>query len=238
MLLLGAYKHRIGRFEYANGGTLFLDEIGDIPLSVQVKLLRVLESMQIERVGENRPISVNVRIITATNKNLREYIVQNKFREDLYFRINVIPIDLPPLRERMEDIPILLKTFVYRLQRLTGKRISGLTKEAIKRVMSYNWPGNIRELKSAIEYSFVLQEKGLIGVEHLPNYLNTEENADVTFQAAGDDPNISEKSALIKALKQSLGNRSQAAKILGISRGTVWNRMRKYDIDMKKVLLS
>lgn len=132
-----SYRHRIGRFEYANGGTLFLDEIGDIPLSVQVKLLRVLESMQIERVGENRPISVDVRIIAATNKNLRELMTGGKFREDLFFRINVIPIDLPPLRDRVEDIPILIDTFVYRLQRLTGKRIKGLSKEAIKRIMSY-----------------------------------------------------------------------------------------------------
>jgi len=234
----GAFRHRIGRFEFATGGTLFLDEIGDIPLPVQVKLLRVLESMQIERVGENRPIPVNVRIISATNKNLKNLIANERFREDLLFRINVIPIDLPPLRDRMEDIPTLLNTFVYRLQRLTGKRIQGLSKEAIKRIMSYHWPGNVRELKSALEYSFVLQENGLIGVEDLPNYLYTEKKTEQTLQAIEAEPNVSEKAALVKALKQSLGNKSQAAQILGVSRGTVWNRMRKYGIDLKKVLLS
>ncbi len=234
----GAYQHRIGRFEYANGGTLFLDEIGDIPLSVQVKLLRVLESMQIERVGENRPLSVDVRIMAATNKNLKNLINDGKFREDLFFRINVIPIDLPPLRDRMEDIPMLLDSFVYRLQRLTGKKIKGLSKEGIERIMSYHWPGNVRELKSALEYAFVLKENGLIGVEDLPNYLAAEKEADQTLQTSVAESNLSEKAALIQALRQSLGNRSRAAEILGISRGTVWNRMRKYGIDMKKVLLS
>lgn len=234
----GAIRHRIGRFEYADGGTLFLDEIGDIPVSVQIKLLRVLESMEIERVGENRPIPVNVRIISATNKNIKNLIAGEKFREDLFFRINVFPIDLPPLRDRMEDIPILLNTFIYRLQRMTGKRIQGLSRAAVKRIMSYHWPGNVRELKSALEYAFVQQENGLIGVEDLPNYLNTEKEAGRMHQVTESIPDISEKAALMKALRQSLGNRSQAAKILGVSRGTVWNRMRKYGIDLKTVLLS
>ena len=234
----GAYKHRIGRFEYANGGTLFLDEIGDIPISVQVKLLRALESMQIERVGENRPISVNVRIISATNKNIQKLIADEKFREDFFFRINVIPMVLPPLRDRKEDIPILLSAFIYRLQRETGKKIKGLSKEAINRIMSYYWPGNVRELKSALEYSFIQQENGLIGVDDLPNYLITEKESETNHRAILNDPNLPEKAALINALKQSLGNKTKAAKILGISRGTVWNRMRKYNIDMQKVLLS
>jgi PAS domain S-box-containing protein len=232
----GACQHRIGRFEYANGGTLLLDEIGDIPLSVQVKLLSVLESMRIERVGENRPIPVNVRLISTTNKNLMQLIANGGFRQDLFFRINVIPIDLPPLRDRLDDIPILLNAFLYRLQRLTGKRIQGLSKKAIKRIMSYHWPGNVRELKSALEYALVLKENGLIDAEDLPNYLKEIKQGDETYQPVEKTQVNPEKTALIQALKQTLGNKSQAARILNVSRSTVWNRMHRYGIDMKKVL--
>ena len=230
----GAYRHRMGRFEYANGGHLFLDEIGDLPLSVQVKLLRVLESKQIERVGDQRPIPVDVRILSATNKNLKDLITSKKFREDLFFRINVIPIDLPPLRNRMEDVPLLIKAFIYRLQSLTGKKIKGLSNEAMKLFMTYQWPGNVRELKSALEYAFVIMEEGLIDIGDLPKNLVEDERPDFV----SDPVEMSEKEELILALKQALGNRSQAARILGISRGTVWNRMRKYRIDMKKIMFS
>ena len=232
----GAYRHRQGRFEAAHHGDIFLDEIGDVPLSIQVKLLRVLETKQFERLGDHRSISVDVRIITATNKNLEELIARKEFREDFFFRINVIPIHRPPLRQRLEDIPLLVNTFVTRLRSRTGKEITGLTPAAMERLMTYNWPGNVRELKSVLEYAFVIGEDGLIEPDHLPPKLavNKQGNEAHSFLPAREDH--AEKTALIDALKQSKGNQSQAARILGVSRGTVWNRMKKYSIDLKKVM--
>ena len=227
----GAYRHRIGRFEAAHGGDLFLDEIADIPMSTQVKLLRVLETKQFERVGDHRPVSVDVRIITATNKDLTEMINLKNFREDLFFRINVIPIHLPPLRERPEDIPLLVNAFIRSLRTKTGKQITGLTPEAMERFMGYGWPGNVRELKSALEYAFVIGEQGAIGLPHLPYQI-----ASLQRQAAAGDS--AEKVALINALKRANGNQSQAARILGVNRVTVWNRMKKYGVDVKRVMSS
>jgi PAS domain S-box-containing protein len=228
----GAYRHRIGRFEAAHEGDLFLDEIADIPLATQVKLLRVLETKQFERVGDHRPISVDVRIITATNKDLQEMIESKRFREDLFFRINVIPIHLPPLRERLEDVPLLVNAFMERLRERTGKGIIGLSSEALDRFMSYSWPGNVRELKSALEYAFVIAEKGPIGLEQLPHPL-----AAARVRPSSRYNESEEKVALIEALRKSNGNQSEAARILGINRVTVWNRMRKHGIDLRKVLM-
>jgi len=233
----GAYRHRQGRFEAANGGDFFLDEIGDLPVSIQIKLLRVLETKQFEQVGDHRPISVDVRIITATNKNLEALIAQERFREDFYFRINVIPVYLPPLRDRMEDVPLLINTFMSRLRKRTGKAITGLTHAAMDRVMAYHWPGNVRELKSALDYAFVLAEKGLIEPDHLPPLTEKKDERD-TVPGRADARNLAEKEALIRALRQSNGNQSQAARILGVNRVTVWNRMRKYGIDLKKVMVA
>jgi PAS domain S-box-containing protein len=234
----GAYRHRMGRFEYADGGNLFLDEIGDLPHSVQVKLLRVLESKKIERVGDQEPIGVDVRIISATNKNLKELIEKGKFREDLFYRINVIPINLPPLRERMDDVPLLVKSFVEQMQMLTKKEITGLTAEAMHLLMTYRWPGNVRELKAALEYAFVIKDSGLIGPPDLPGYVHENADVDICHALPNSGIECEEKTALIEALKKSMGNKSQAARILGISRGTVWNRMRKYGINPKKILFS
>ena len=228
----GAYRHRMGRFEAAHEGDLFLDEIADIPLATQVKLLRVLETKQFERVGDHRPISVDVRIITATNKDLQDLIDSKRFREDLFFRINVIPIHLPPLRERQEDVPLLVNAFVERLRKRTGKRITGLSPGAMDRFMSYSWPGNVRELKSTLEYAFVIGEKGIIDLDQLPHPLVSEASR---HPAKPKEPE--EKTALIEALRQSNGNQSMAARILGVNRVTVWNRMRKHGIDLRKVLL-
>ena len=249
----GAYRHRQGRFEAANGGDIFLDEIGDVPLSIQVKLLRVLETKQFEHVGDDRPISVDVRIITATNKDLEELIAQKRFRDDLYFRINVFPIHLPPLRNRSEDIPLLVNTFIRRMRSKTGKKISRLTPAAMERFMEYHWPGNVRELKSALEFAFVIADEGVIDLDQLPpkiaqsqrlytdSFRNdrhdtiTNSSGQIsTFTAGVSEPK--EKMALIEALRKSNGNQSQAARLLGINRVTVWNRMKKYGIDLKKVL--
>jgi transcriptional regulator with PAS, ATPase and Fis domain len=173
-----------------------------------------------------------VRIISATNKNLLAMIAQKQFREDLFFRINVIPIYLPPLRERKEDIPLLVSTFIQRLQRVTGKHIIGLTPNALRLFMDYSWPGNVRELKSALEYAFVVAETGKLDVEHLPPQFSP------GFGAAGRPATTDsspEKRALVEALRRTNGNQTQAARLLGINRVTVWNRIRKHGIDLKKV---
>jgi PAS domain S-box-containing protein len=249
----GAYRHRIGRFEAANGGDIFLDEIGDIPLSVQVKLLRVLESKQFERVGDNAPINVDVRIISATNKNLEELIAQKRFREDLYFRINAIAIHLPPLRERAQDIPLLVSSFIRKHQKNSGKRITGLTRSAMELFIAYPWPGNVRELKSVLDYAFILAEEGMISTDHLPPHMmdrpanfasvpvpaEVPEKPDVPrqmtyFKDVKEDP--VQKRELIDALRRTNGNQSQAARLLGINRVTVWNRMKKYGIDLTRVM--
>jgi PAS domain S-box-containing protein len=232
----GAYRHRLGRFEAAHRGDIFLDEIGDIPLSIQVKLLRVLETKQFERVGDHRSLSVDVRIIAATNKDLEELIFQKGFREDLFFRINVIPIHLPPLRARLEDIPLLVNSFINRLRKRTTKPITGLTSQAMACFMAYQWPGNVRELKSALEYAFVIAEGGLIDLDQLPPKITNQKGQERELSISSPQVDHPEKEALIQALRQSGGNQSQAARILGVNRVTVWNRMKKYGIDLKRVL--
>lgn len=231
----GAFRHRQGRFEAAHGGDIFLDEIGDLPMSVQVKLLRVLETKTFERVGDNRQLCVDVRIITATNKFLPELISRGRFREDLFYRINVIPVHLPSLRERKEDIPLLAEHFIHRLRIKSEKNIKGLSPAALRMFMEYSWPGNVRELKSTLEYAFVLADHGHIESDHLPNYVAAPvpgEGKGLEAFSDGDD----QKTQLVRALRQAEGNKSEAARILGINRVTVLNRMRKFGIDMKMII--
>ncbi len=234
----GAFNSRIGRFEAANQGDIFLDEIGDIPVSLQTKLLRVLESGQFERVGDISPIRTDVRIITATNKNLENLIRQDRFRQDLFFRINVIPIHLPPLRERKQDIPLLVHTLIRRLNDKTGKAVQGLDNATMALFMDYPWPGNVRELKNAMEYAFVVTDQTTIARHHLPRPLAAGTPAQGHSEANEKErpANTDEKTALIEALKQTRGNQSQAARLLNISRVTVWNRMKKHGIDLNRVL--
>ena len=233
----GAYRNRAGRFEAADGGNIFLDEIGDLPLSTQVKLLRVLEEKIIERVGDGTPIPVNVRIVSATNRNLQELIDQNAFREDLFFRINVIPIHLPPLRERTEDIPLLAEAFFHRIGLKNRKPINGIGNDAMACLMAYPWPGNVRELKSAFEYAFVTCQETMIGPNHLP--------PGIFKHARTAKPQSGEKALnrhqikrieLIEALKKTRGNQSKAAELLGVTRVTVWNRMRRFGVQYKKTI--
>jgi two-component system, NtrC family, response regulator HydG len=207
-----------------------------VPLSIQVKLLRVLETKQFERVGDHQSLTVDVRIITATNKNLTELIAAKRFRDDLFYRINVIPIHLPPLRQRTTDIPLLVQRFLQRLRVRSGKPITGVTPQALDLLMAYPWPGNVRELKSALEYAFVVAEEGLIGEDHLPPHLCEPRHADPVSPVSFVKGDATEKSALVEALRQTGGNQSQAARILGVNRVTVWNRMKKYGIDLKKVM--
>jgi len=227
----GAVAGREGRFEAAQGGYIFLDEIGDIPLATQVKLLRVLEDRAIERVGDHRPIPVDVRIITATNKKLQDLVQAGTFREDFYYRVNVIPIHLPPLRDRMEDLPLLAETFFHRLKAKTGKNIQGISREAMNILYGHTWPGNIRELKSVFEYAFVVCSQSTIQPEHLlPSVVQprSREQTPVPFQPLTSWEK--KKQELIEVLNRTGGNRSEAARLLGISRTTIWNRMRRYGI--------
>jgi len=233
----GAYRDRKGRFETAHMGDLFLDEIGDIPLSIQIKLLRALETQKFEHVGDDRSISVDVRIITATNKNLIELISQNLFREDLYFRINVLPIHLPPLRDRKEDIPLLVETFMQRFSEKTKKNIRRVERGAMDALINYRWPGNVRELKSIIHYAFTIAESGPINSSHLPPQFIEKDLSTAVRPSALNVKEAREKHELIKTLTQTGGNQTRAAEILGVNRVTVWNRMRKYGIDIKRDLV-
>jgi PAS domain S-box-containing protein len=226
----GADRSRIGRFEAANGGSIFLDEIGDIPVSTQVKLLRVLEEKEIERVGDQTPIKVDVRIITATNKNLDDLIAQGRFREDLYFRINVFPLSIPPLKDRPEDIPIIIQHFLEQHNQQSAKKISGLTPEAAARLAVYTWPGNVRELRNAIEYALVLCPGGEINVLHLPQKIA----AEAICPPLPEAPPVRERDELIRVLREVDGNQSAAARMLGVSRVTVWKRMKKHRIDLTR----
>ncbi len=230
----GAYRNREGRFEAAQGGDIFLDEIGDLPISTQVKLLRVLEDKVIERVGDHRPISIDVRIISATNKDLRALVEKGLFREDLFFRINVIPVHLPALRERREDIPLLADAFRRRVKLKSGKPITGVSKETMEILMRYDWPGNVRELKSAFEYAFVTCQETLIQPLHLPINLTQGLPKRAVVEKPIPHSKEKKKQELIEALKSAQGNQSEAARRLGISRVTIWNRMKEFGLESKK----
>jgi PAS domain S-box-containing protein len=229
----GADRTRVGRFEAAHQGTIFLDEIGDIPPAIQVKLLRVLEDRKIERVGDNRSIPVDVRVITATHKNLDVLIEQGLFREDLYFRINVFPLYCPPLSERREDIPQISQSFIRRNVVNSGKKIIGLTPDALETLMDYAWPGNVRELRNAIEYAFVLCQSGGIGTQHLPHKI-VHGTLDPKETCTLDPGCAKDRDSLIQVLRKADGNQSKAAKMLGVSRVTIWKRMKKLGIDIKQ----
>jgi len=220
----GADRTRIGRFEAAHEGTIFLDEIGDIPLATQVKLLRVLEEKEIERVGDHKPISVDVRIISATNKDLDALIAQGIFREDLYFRINVFPLNCPSLCERVEDIPVIVQNFKG------GKQIAGLTPEAMEALLSYSWPGNVRELRNTVEYAFVLCSGKWIGREHLPPKITANGKRHAVNHHQSSASWEEERIKLIDTLRQVGGNQSEAARMMGVSRVTIWKRIKKYGI--------
>ena len=232
----GADRTRIGRFEAAHEGTIFLDEIGDIPLSTQVKLLRVLEEKEIERVGDHKPISVNVRIISATNKNLDTLINQGLFREDLFFRINVFPLSCPSLAERCEDIPIIVQNFIEINTGKGGKEILGLTPEAMGALLTYSWPGNVRELRNTIEYASILCPGGWIGKEHLPPKINLDNKKPFSIARSSTASWQEERENLINALRRFKGNQSETARVLGVSRVTIWKRIKKYEIDLAEDL--
>ncbi|WP_457574512.1 sigma-54 interaction domain-containing protein [Desulfolithobacter sp.] len=227
----GADRSRKGRFEAAHTGCIFLDEIGDMPLSTQTKLLRVLQEQELERVGDNRTITIDVRVIAATNRDLEEMMQNETFRQDLYYRLSVIPVHVPPLRERCDDIPVITKHLIRRLELKTGKPISGITRNAMDLLLSHPWPGNVRELINVLEYAFVLCHDEEIDVAHLPAYLYGKPRSACgaslhksSARLIGDD----EKKRIQRALSATGGNRTKAAELLGISRVTLWKRMKKF----------
>ncbi len=225
----GAVAEKMGRFELADGGTLFLDEIGDISQSTQVKLLRVLQEKEFIRVGGTRTISTDVRIIAATNRNLRDAMQKNEFREDLYYRLNVFPINLPPLRQRREDIPALVEHFVGISATDLGCKRPTVGDEAMAHLAGYNWPGNIRELQNIIERAVLLADGGIMTTAHLPR----EVAGDEAPKDAKAESSLSgyEKALIIKALRENGWNQSKAARALGISRDNLRYRVKKYDIE-------
>jgi two-component system response regulator HydG len=230
----GAERMRIGRFEAAHGGTIFLDEIGDIPLSTQVKLLRVLEEREIERVGSHQPIKVDVRIVTATNKDLEKLIRDGLFREDLYFRISVFPLSVPALRDRREDIPVIVESFLQQHALKTRKNIEGIHPEAMEELLAYDWPGNVRELKNAIEYACVLCTDRELQTRHLPPKIVSTQSWERVREKSAQQNHEREK--FLTLIRECNGNQSEVARRLKVSRVTVWKRIKKFRIDLKKEL--
>ncbi|OGC22861.1 hypothetical protein A2291_08780 [candidate division WOR-1 bacterium RIFOXYB2_FULL_42_35] len=229
----GATTRQIGKFEIANGGTLLLDEIGSMPIIMQAKLLRTIQEREIERIGSGYATPVDVRIISATNSNLRQEIKNYKFREDLFYRLNVIPIHIPPLRERREDIPILVNHFLQRYSREFGKKIKGMKKSALDLLTEYDWPGNIRELENLIERLVVLTKEELIGTEHLPVEISGQSQTETDLNNGNFFEAVRKFEAkfIQKALQKSSGKKSQAAKLLGIHRNTLSNLEKKLSLE-------
>ena len=231
----GAYTQKKGKFELADGGTIFLDEIGDLPPSLQAKLLRVLQDREFERLGGDETIRVDVRIIAATNQDLEKKIMEGSFREDLYYRLNVFPIYLPPLRERKEDIPLLVDYFVEKYSREHKKTVKRVSTPVLDVLMSYHWPGNVRELENVIERAVILSTDGVIRGYHLPPSLQTSVSSNTSFKGTLDFlvSNL-EKELIVEALKESKGNKSKAARRLGTTLRILDYKIRKYGIDVKR----
>ena len=232
----GAAQRRIGRFEQADGGTLFLDEIGEIDAATQIKLLRVLSERSLERVGSNTPIKVDVRVIAATNKNLREMVDRGEFREDLFFRLNVVKIEMPPLRTRREDIVLLANAFLQEFAKENDRPVKPLTDAALKLLLDYPWPGNVRELRTAIEHGVVMSNDDVIDVRHLPQFLLSQ--APAASYAPGLAKNsldgraefnlhALETNTIRAALATAKDNRTHAADLLGLSRRTLQRKLKE-----------
>ncbi len=233
----GAVREKKGRFELADGGTIFLDDVDDIPLASQVKLLRVLQEKTFERVGGMKSISVDVRVVAATKVNLLEKVSKNEFREDLYYRLNVVPIQLPPLRERKEDIPLLVEHFIRKYQKTS--RVTKFSNEAMKALLAYDWPGNVRELENIVERVCTLTAREMVEVDDLPDFLLTPSPGGIPVgEWRGDRSRLDfaklvqsyEKELLLWALKKAGGNRSKASKILQLKRTTLQDKLKKYGL--------
>ncbi|MBP5705826.1 MAG: sigma-54-dependent Fis family transcriptional regulator, partial [Spirochaetales bacterium] len=228
----GAIKQKKGRFELADGGTLFLDEIGEISQSIQVKLLRVLQEQEFERVGGEETIKVDVRIISATNKNLQELVANGTFREDLYYRLNVVQIDVPPLRERKEDIPLFVTSMLSQISKKNDKVITGISNKAMSCLYNYDWPGNVRELQNVLESSIVMCKSDVIDVPDLPPPLRSaySENNSVVIEMPATMDAI-ERVVIAHTLKLANGNKTKAAEMLAMNRKTLHNKIEEYKLE-------
>jgi len=223
----GAVENTIGKIELADGGTLFLDEIANITINMQARLLRVVQEREISRVGSTGKKTVNVRIIAATNRDLQQAVREGKFREDLYYRLNVIQIPIPPLRKRADDIPALAAFYLKKLAAEKGKRVAAISEEAMKFMKGYAWPGNVRELINALEFAVVTCETEAIGLPDLPY---AAEDAAPAIEGDGGALARLEQVEIIKALEQFQGNKTRAAEYLGINRKTLREKMQKYGL--------
>ncbi len=222
----GAIASRKGRFELAHQGTLFLDEVEDIPLSTQIKLLRVLQEGEFERVGGNRTLKVNIRIIAASNRDLQEAVRQSTFREDLYYRLNVVNIKLPPLRERKEDIPFLAQFFIEKFNKKYQMNVKGISQKAMSLLMDYSWSGNVRELENTIESSLVIHTPDILDIQHLPQEIREfHQEQEVIPIKIGTPLESVERELLIQTLKVTRGNKQKAAKLLGINVRTIHRKL-------------
>jgi DNA-binding NtrC family response regulator len=230
----GAFQARTGRFEQADGGTLFLDEIGELPLDLQTKLLRVLQERELQRLGSSETIRVDVRVVAATNQDLRAALEQGTFREDLYYRLNVVPINIPPLRERRQDIPFLANHFVQKLAKESGSRAESITEAGLEKLMSYHWPGNVRELENVIERSLVMAtgtklDAADIKLESAPRARPQSDGAH--FLPEGLTLDQYEQDIIREALKRADGNKSQAARLLGLTRNALRYRLTQMGLE-------
>lgn len=229
----GAIRNHMGKFELANGGSLFLDEIAEISPAIQVKLLRVIEEREFQRVGDNKSIKVDIRLITATNKDLYKKVVEGTFRDDLYYRLSVFPLHLPPLRERIEDLPLLVSHFIRKFNKQMGRSIQGIADQVLEILETYFWPGNVRELANAMEHAFVHCKGLLIHPADLPHHvINAVPVAPVrTSPKAHQRLDFVERELIVRELEGSNWKKSVAARRLGMSRATLWRKMEKYGID-------
>ncbi|MCF6158951.1 MAG: response regulator [wastewater metagenome] len=223
----GAVQDRVGRFQKANSGTIFLDEIGDISPRMQLQLLRVLQEREFERVGDSTPIRVDVRVVAATNQNLKEKIRRGEFREDLYYRLKVVEIQLPHLRERKEDLPLLVNHFINKFNKKLNREITAVSSDVQKIFMEYQWPGNVRELEHTLEHAFILCRQKTITVNHLPSTFKEFAGAKTSFL---EDMKVDEPQAILQALKKASWNKALAARLLGMSRRTIYRKIHDYKI--------
>ncbi len=233
----GADRNKKGLFQEAHGGTIFLDEIGELPFALQVKLLRVLQENEIRPIGESKPMTIDVRVIAATAKNLEDEVQKGNFREDLFYRLNVLSVKLPPLKDRSEDIPLLCDHFIKRFNKQLDKHIQGISSAALSRLLAYSWPGNVRELENAIERAVVLSEDALLTPEHFPPEFGQGSDKEpideiINGYSLKKAQKILEEKLIIKALNETKGNRTQASRLLEISHPSLLSKIKAYNITL------